>query len=414
MSEERQQSHEHANLDLVTRGLDPNTRDQILHILETRIQEPIYRLLTPREIRQLGELESPDDPIISFYMTLDPEHRHKNAWHTLFKDLVRETLERIEDKRKRAHVAHELHRIELAMLNGLPSMGRGVAFFVCEKLGLWRQVALSIPLPSRIYIDAKPFIRPLARTRDEHDRYSLSLLSFEHNRYFVSQIGIVEEVYDFEGIKLRGLFTDFVDPVEHDHVRDDIIQKFGKAQAQVAALIHQQFEARYLLVSGSPKMRAAFKAHLPKALQPFVAAEFELDIHASLPEIAQAIEPAQREVEAREEVATLRRIEESYPYKGVWGVEDTIKMLNEQRVMTLVVNDDYRRPGGYCTQCHTLHLETEGTCSYCGGTIEDVEDLIDLALERALEQDATLELVRSPQAKERLSAHAPMGALLRF
>ena len=411
---EASQPQETPNLDLISRGLTPETRDKILAHFEEHLREPTYRLLTPREMRELGALESPDDPIISFYMTLDPEHRHKNAWHTLFKDLVRETLEKIQDKRTRNHIAHELQRIEHAMLSGLPSMGRGVAFFVCEKLGLWRQIALPLPLPSRIYIDAKPFIRPLARTRDEHDRYALAMLSFEDNRYFVSQIGIVEEVYELKGVKLRGLFTDFVDRVEHDRVRDDMIWKFGKVQAQVATLVYQQFEARYLLVSGTPKMRAAFKVHLPKAIQPFVAGEFELDIHASLPEIAKKIEPVQREIEAREEVATLRRIEENYPHKAVWGIEQTIDMLNQQRVMTLAVADDYRRPGGYCTQCHTMYLETQGTCPLCGGTIEDVEDLVDLALERALQQDATLEIVRSEPAREILSKHAPIGALLRF
>jgi hypothetical protein len=48
-----------------------------------------------------------------------------------------------------------------------------------------------------------PFIRPFVRTRDEHDRFVIALLSEEISRYFVSQIGQVQEVLEIRGSNMR-------------------------------------------------------------------------------------------------------------------------------------------------------------------------------------------------------------------
>jgi hypothetical protein len=44
-------------------------------------------------------------------------------------------------------------------------------------------------LPDGARWTQRPYIRPLARTRDEHDRFVLAILSQEQSRFFISQIG---------------------------------------------------------------------------------------------------------------------------------------------------------------------------------------------------------------------------------
>src|SRR5207253_8385154 len=116
-------------------------------------------------------------------------------------------LRPIAERHKRS-MTDELDRIGQALEAELPALGRGVAFFTCRKLGLWRQIAVSVPLPDGVYVRSSPYLRPLVRTRDEHDRFVLALLSRERSRYFVSQIGEVDEVYRVKGQALRKILTD--------------------------------------------------------------------------------------------------------------------------------------------------------------------------------------------------------------
>lgn len=175
-----------------------------------------------------------------------------------------------------------------------------------------------------------------------------------------------------------------------------------------------QFEGRHLLISAPPEMRAAFVHDLPKELRQHLGADFAVDIHAGAAEIAAAVALAQRAIEEREELATLDRIFEAGPDGATWGERPTLHALWEGRVMTLAVDDTFSKPGSRCRQCSGLWEDVPSACPTCGSAgVEAVEDVIELALERALEQRAALELVRSDAARRLMAGRGPMVALLR-
>jgi peptide subunit release factor 1 (eRF1) len=82
--------------------------------------------------------------------------------------------------------------------------------------------------------------------------------------------------------------------------------------------------------------------------------------------------------------------------------------------MTLVVLDGYHAAGGECPGCGLAVVDTDGDCSVCGEPLSTVEDIVELALERAYRQSATLEIVRSDEARDLMQQQAPIGARLRF
>jgi hypothetical protein len=153
-----------------------------------------YQMLTPARLRTPAEVEATSAIVVSFYMQLNPDRRLRSAWRTFFSSLCDATLKPIEDRRQRKEIQGGLDRIGHDLEAELPALGRGVAFFSNQKLGLWRQIAVSVPLPDGVWLSPRPYLRPLVRTRDEHDRFVLVLLSEEFSRFFISQIGQVEEV----------------------------------------------------------------------------------------------------------------------------------------------------------------------------------------------------------------------------
>jgi hypothetical protein len=177
----------------------PKIRDRIVEKLRAPIDDRAYHLLTPAHLRALAATSAPDGQVLSFYLQLGPERRSRAVWHAVFSSLADETVKAIHERRQRRLVKDEFDRIENTLNEALPELGRGVAFFTCRTTGLWQQIAVSVPLPDGVHLGARPYIRPLARTRDEHDRFVLALLSQEHSRFFISQIGQVEEVLQVSG-----------------------------------------------------------------------------------------------------------------------------------------------------------------------------------------------------------------------
>ena len=195
-----------------------------------------------------------------------------------------------------------------------------MAFFTCPTGELWRQIALSLPLPDCAHVGSRPYIRPLARTRDEHDRFILALLSLDRSRFFVSQIGQVEEVFEVRG--------------ERAVPKPEATRNEARVLARMAELVLAQFEGRHLLLSAAPELRAEFINHLGESAQHNLGTEFSVDIHAGPAAIAAAAEPAQRAIEEREEVETAHQLVDASPKAVAWGVANASQRVFNLRLLS--------------------------------------------------------------------------------
>jgi hypothetical protein len=107
------------------------------------------------------------------------------------------------------------------------------------------------------------------------------------------------------------------------------IKNETRVLARAVELVVAQFEGRYLLLSGSLELRKAVIQYLPKHIHQSVVDEFSVEIHARPAAIAAAAEPAQRTIEAREEVATMQKVVDLGPDGSGWGEQPTLDALWE-------------------------------------------------------------------------------------
>jgi peptide subunit release factor 1 (eRF1) len=138
-------------------------------------------------------------------------------------------------------------------------------------------------------------------------------------------------------------------------------------------------------------------------------------VHEQPADVAAAAAPAQREIEAREEVVTVQRLIDAGPDRSAWGLQPTLNALHLGSVMTLVVDDTFGKPGARCRNCGGLWEQPSIRCPLCeSDAIETVEDVVELAIERALEEKSALEIVRSDAARRLMTSIGPMAAVLRW
>ncbi len=390
-------------------------RDALLdRFNETALESPL-NVLTRRRFNELASLECDRGPVVSIYVDLSPQNRHNNAWAIDLKTAARDAVAGVEDPALAGPAEREIERMERWIKDNAARLGRGAALFSCPEEDAWFQVALLAELPTRVRIGRRPYLRPLARVRDEHDRFAVVSLDKQRARLFVSQLGGILEIADiFEDTPnhhKQGGWSQMRFQRHHDaHV-----MWHAGAVAHATEMMMDRFEIRHLLATGTPEVLAEYREHLSPAVGKCWDGEFGLPIDASPTETVEAIGPLQKEVEAREEIATIEKLNNSVSGgKGVWGLEDTLKALMEQRVMTLVVHDRFRAPGKECMKCRLVFVDGHQSCPACGGPAHKVEDVVDVALERAVTQLAVLELVRSDAARRLLPPGEPIGAVLRF
>lgn len=305
----------------------PELRDKIAQALRAPPAAAGYHVLTAPLLRELADTVSESAPILSLYIHLTPERRVGGAWRSYLSSLSEAVLRPVHDKKVRHALEQEVAQVSQAMESELPVLGRGAAFFSCRTAGLWRQVAVPLPLPDNAHAAAQPFIRPLVRAQDEHDRFIIALLSEEISRYFVSQIGQVQEVLEIHGSNVRRMSVNHGPKERHGN---DVVEALS-AEAQILAGAAEQvmsrYEARYLVLAEAKDLRTSVIHFLGKSMQQRIGDEFAVDIHARVTDIAAAAESAQRAIEEREEICTVQRLLNVGPKGAAHGMQATLAAL---------------------------------------------------------------------------------------
>ena len=340
--------------------------------------------------------------MVSLYLQLSSDRRVGGGWRTYLASLSDSVLKPIAEHRRRELLQEEFDRIETVLDNELPALGRGAAFFTCRKLGVWRQIAVSVPLPDSVHVLPRPYLRPLVRTRDEHDRFVLGVLSEEMSRFFISQIGQVEEVFLVRGQGVRETFRDH-GPKDRPHVMaTEPLKNEARILAHAADLVLQQFEGRYLLFSGAAELRTAVIDFLPKAVQQHLGVEFSVEVHLPPAAVAAAAEPASaRSKSAKNLSPCAAGARRAGPTRSAWSVQPTLDALRVGRVMTLIAEDSFARPGARCGNCGALLEPPVQRCPVCESeAVEVVEDVVELAIEHALDERSALEIAAQWAARQ--------------
>jgi peptide subunit release factor 1 (eRF1) len=395
--------------------LGASEREALKQQVDQLVEQAPFNLLTRQHLLDLAAVESDGAPIVSLYLNLSPQKRLKRAWAVALKSMARDALELQPTSISADAAGAEIEKIERMLDEQIPDLERGVAVFSCQTIDLWWLVPVPLQIRNRMEIGRRPFIRPLVRILDEHDQYVVVLLDKRRARLFVGQHGSIFEVLDLwedtPPHQKQGGWSQMRFQRQHDaHV-----MWHASAVGHATALLIERFAAKHLLVSGTQEALVEYKDQLPAPARDRLDGTFSVQIDTPAKEIREAIRPLREEVEAREEESTIGAIQEAVSSgRGVWGLEETLRALVEQRVMKLVVDDQYHAAGGECLHCGMMSTRDAGDCRSCGNRLAVVDDIVDVALERALDQEAELELVRSPGALELLAGAAPIGALLRF
>jgi len=274
---------------------------------------------------------------------------------------------------------------------------------------------LPVRLPNRVKVERRAYMRPLFRVLDEHERFVIALLDNQRARLFVSQLGFIEEVADLFGDTPSRHSQGGWAQMRLQRRRDAYIQWHAGSVAHATSLAMEYFGARWLLLSATPEALVEFRKGLPAATAHRLAGEFAVEAVASPSQVADAAADLQRQVEAREELTTVRALAELPAGSAMAiGLADVLARVAEGRVKRLVLLDDFRAPGGGCPGCGTVYAQSDGLCPRCGLPLTPMDDVVDPALEQSYRHSAELELVRSAAAREELARMAPIGAFLRY
>jgi hypothetical protein len=298
--------------------------------------------------------------------------------------------------------------------------GRSVAVFSCAPEGFFKVFTLAVPIRSRIRVNDRPFVKPLADLLDSYGGYGVVLVDKQGARLFYFHLGELREQEGIVGETVRhtkrggastvagrrgGVAgrTDYVEEVTERNIKDAV---------EFSTQFFSENNVRRIVIGGSEENVAMFRNLLPKSWQSLVVGQFTASMtvgHAEVlvkaMEIGQAAEE-QREQHLVEQVTTNA----AKGRGGVIQLEDTLQAVREGRVQMLIIHDGFRAPGYQCLSCGYLSSQRLESCPFCSANCRRIEDVVDLAVRQVMQGGGEVEVLHVGQAAD----HLQIGALLRY
>jgi peptide chain release factor subunit 1 len=384
--------------------------DTVAGLTEAEVQP----MITREAIEQLTHFDGGGARVLSAYLDLKPERQLRRAYKVAFKDLVKEAREGL-DKGEQKHLSREANRIA-TWLDAQPPRGRGLAVFACEPGALWQAFSLPSAVRDTIAFEPTPHVAPLLDIVDEYERYAVAVVDKEHARLFSVALGEIEKVENF---------TDFV-PGKHDqggpaqarlqrHHETHVLWHVKHVVKQLTELLRdKQFDR--LIIAGPEEATTDLRDQLTQELASRVVAVVNAELFASDAEILEMSLGIERRIEREAEAALVDELIEVAAGHGfaVCGLAPTIEAVAMGIVHTLVIADDLRARGGQCPNCRWLVTGNISTCPACGHAIRSDDDVVDLAILRAFEQHARVEVVHDDAARRLASTCHGIGGVTRI
>jgi peptide chain release factor subunit 1 len=183
--------------------------------------------------------------------------------------------------------------------------------------------------------------------------------------------------------------------------------------AHVAGLLFDIFKGEgfdRLLVGAPEELVGAFEDRLHPYLRERCVGRLHLDVeNTSTDDVRGAVASALDAYQGRQEREALDRLMEGVgrSTRAAAGLADVLAALNEARVDTLLVADTFRAPGVRDAELGLLYATDDGVT----GRVEHVEDVVEPAVEKAIEQSARVLRISH---HEDLGPLGGIGAVLRY
>src|SRR5260370_4384261 len=153
-------------------------------------------MISREELRQLAafECQLPNEVAVSFYFTPGkPQDKSHGEEAIIGKDLIRKTLQELLLNGHNRQVVEDLERIQHLAENLYGNQARAKAVFACVGRKLWQEFDLPPVVASRLFVNRRFHLKPLAPVFSEHPHLLLTIIDRQTARFLEVQFDRISE-----------------------------------------------------------------------------------------------------------------------------------------------------------------------------------------------------------------------------
>lgn len=367
-------------------------------------------MFTQDDLDTLLAFETEDHEIISLYLNADPGESPTETIKLQVRGLLKEVGPGHEEDAK---------QIEQFFEQVHDWRKPGVALFSCADEGFFQTYQVAVPFRNRIRFGRKPYVKPLLHLMKYYANYGVVLIDRVGARFFDFHLGELQASNGTMGEDIRKLkhgrgssATGMRGGVGGARQEDEHAYRNMRDAAEAAARFFDRRDIRRLFIGGTAENVAQFRDLLPRRLLSTLAGTFPMDMDASEQEVRERTLSLLHQLNAEREERLVEQMVTTAARGGaaVTGLGPTLRMISDGRVETLIVSDGFRSPG-YRHESSGYLSESADSDMFGDGSFESVDDVVEAAVTRTMEQGGHVEVISGNNSLEKAGR---IGALLRY
>ncbi len=378
------------------------------------------KLSSREQIESLAKVKSENYLTTSFFFNSVKNGLNKKEISLKFKNLLNGARSKIESmnlsKAKKNSLSQDLKQIQTLVSKHLNvNHSSGLAAFSCKGEGFWQIFDLPSPPRNRIIFDQNPYVRPLSALLNLHKKYYTLTFDRKEARWyevFIGEIILLAELKGEVPSKVKeGGREGYVSRRIEGHITFHLHEYLKKIANKTFSLYKEdRFDG--LLVGCPEEYIPVFEP----LLHPYIKKVFKGYIktkpsHSSGKVNKESMLFIEKLVKQDEEKVLHRFVSElEKGGRAVTGVKNTLKSLNRGEAQTLLVTRHFSKAGRMCPRCQFLYID-EVRCPSCLIKTNTLADVIDEAIEKAMDKNCQVEHINPPLS---LGRYGKIGALLRY
>jgi peptide chain release factor subunit 1 len=281
-----------------------------------------------------------------------------------------------------------------------------IAIFASHKYDFLEYITLSMEIRDLLVVDSSPYLRPLARLKDEWESFTLLLINSNYAKIFSVSTGEVKNSKKFSADIINKHKKGGWSQARFNRLRRGAINEFfSEVQKAFKKLADER-----IIIAGPGQAKLQFLDMLPKNLKENIVEIVDININRE----AEILYKSKHLITEREEIKSHEIVEQlkSEILKdglAVYGLKETLNAAKNGQIELLIIEKEYKPRGWICENCQIVDKGFLKNCPYCGRKTSEV-DVIEEILEFAERTDADIEFT----ANEEIANLGHVGAILRF
>lgn len=378
------------------------------------------KLLNRPQIESLAKFKSRDFLTTSFYLDTNKSRMTKKEVKLSLKNLVSSGKTRLSqmslDKAKKESLFKDLEIIYRFCSHELPAYNfAGIGVFSCSSQDFWQVFNLCNSPRNRIIFDQNPYVRPLSAILDEHHRICVLTLDRKEAKWydiFMGDITLIKSIIGDVPSKVKeGGWEGYESKRIERHISGRL-RKHLKTAAKVTFELFKETSFDRFFIGCQDEYYTELESLFHSYCKDRLKGRLRIKPADPPDKILKEALELKNELKVQEKKDLVLSFVSELE-KGrltISGLKNTLRKLNNGEAQILLITRNFSKPGKICPKCGFLFVD-ETHCLSCQSETEPLVDVIDEAIELAMDKRCSVKHINPPS---KLSRYGNIGAFLRY